>query len=135
MNGICCRRLLENVDSIFSEVKDAMLECLEKRSEITSKQVEILTSVLNNFMKLFEVQQDLVFSKLRILDPMSEEIEGVEKGIQMLEKLWKKLDVNIIPKCHLLFDHVIDQVQEYNGIADLVEHAHEAGKTLDHLVA
>ena len=47
--------------------------------------------------------------------------------------------MSVTPKCHILFDHTMDQVKAHNGIADLVEdyveHAHQAGKQLDHLVA
>ena len=53
--------------------------------------------------------------------------------------MWRKLELNITPKCHTLFDHTIDQVVDMKGIADLaedfVEKAHQFGKKLDHLVA
>ena len=70
-----------------------MLERLHKRSYVNTKKVNILTLVLDDFMPVFEVM-DVVFSKLRILDPTPEEIESTEKGIHVLEKLWEKLDLN-----------------------------------------
>ena len=76
---------------------------------------------------------------LCILDPTAEEIDNKEKAINILEKKWRKSDLSINPKCHILFFHTIDQVKCHNSIADLVqdyvEHVHQAGRHLDQLVA
>ena len=100
--------------------------------------MNILTKVLDDFHSCFEIM-NLVFSRLHILDPTAQEIDSAEKAIQMLETMWRKLQLSITPKCYILFDHTIDQVKTHNGIADLVEdyveHAHQVGKQLDHLVA
>ena len=138
MNGVCARRLLDNVDPIFERMHSLMLDKLRTNTRKTEKRVDILTKVLDDFHSLFEIM-DLVFSRLRILDPTTEEIDSAEKAIQMLKTMWRKLQLSITPKCHILFDHTIDQVRTHNGIADLVEdyveHAHQVGKKLDHLVA
>ena len=69
---------------------------------------------------------------------MLEEIKSTEEGIEMLERVWRKLGLNVTPKCHMMFDHILDQVKEHKGITDLVEdyveHAHQSRKLLDHLV-
>lgn len=82
---------------------------------------------------------DIVFVKLCLLDPTPDEIESVEVATDMLEKVWRKLQLSITPKCHIMFDHIMDQVKEHKGIVDIledyVEHAHQTGKQLDHLVA
>ena len=138
MNGVCSRRLLDNIDPIFDKVRKMMSEKLKTKSGLTKEKISLLTQVLEDFISLFDIL-DLVFSRLRILDPTAEEIESAEKGIQMLEFMWKKLQLSITPKCHILFDHTMDQVKSHNGIADLVEdyveHAHQTGKQLNHLVA
>ena len=57
----------------------------------------------------------------------------------MLNYLWDDLDLLKGPKLHILFDHTIEQVELFKGIADLVEDFvekyHQIGKKLDHLVA
>ena len=57
----------------------------------------------------------------------------------MLEKLWEDIELKQGPKLHILFDHAIDQVEFFKGIADLVEDFvekfHQVGKRLDYLVA
>ena len=62
-----------------------------------------------------------MFSTLQIFDPSPEEIEVAEKGITKLELMWRKLDLSITPKYHVLFTHTIKQVRKYNGISVLVE--------------
>ena len=49
--------------------------------------VSQLTEVIDTFESLFECM-DVVFSKLRILDPTMEEINEMTVGIKGLEKLW-----------------------------------------------
>ena len=76
---------------------------------------------------------------MRILDPSEVEIKEIGKAIKVLEGLWKKLDLNITPKMHILTCHTLDQVIMFGGIADkvedFVEKAHQMGKKLDHLVS
>ena len=138
MNGVCCWRLLDNVEDIFKEVREESMRTLRMKSNLKEKEIEILTSVLNDFFSLFQLL-DLVFSRLRVCDPSTEEIGKTEKAIKKLETMWRKLELNITPKCHILFDHTIEQVVKRKGIADLaedfVEKSHQAGKRLDHLVS
>ena len=138
MNGVCSRRLLDNVDPIFDKIRKLMSDKLDQKKSLTQEKRDLLTKTLEDFYLLFEIM-DVVFAKLRILDPTPDEIESMEVAIGMLEQVWRKLQLSITPKCHIMFDHIIDQVKEHNGIADLVEdyveHAHQLGKQLDHLVA
>ena len=115
-----------------------MLEKLTLKRDLNETKRKLLTQVVDDFYSLFEII-DIVFTKLRILDPTLEEMESTEKAIRVLEKKWRCLQLSITPKCHTLFYHTMDQVKSHNGIADLVEdyveHAHQTGKRLDHLVA
>ena len=108
------------------------------KNDTTERDVGLLTSVLDNFVSLFKIT-DLDFFTLQILDLAPDEMEIAEKGILKLEKMWKKLDSNILPRCHIVFDHTMDQVRKYNVIADIVEdfikQSHQTRKELDHLVA
>ena len=138
MNGVCSCRLLDNIDPILEKIRNMMNDKLDEKVTLTKKKRDLLTDTLEEFHTLFEVM-DIAFAKLRILDPTPDEIESTEVVINLLEKIWRKLQLSITPKCHIMFDHIMDQVREHNDIADLIEdyieHAHQTGKQLDHLVA
>ena len=61
MNGVCCRRLLDNLDVIFPAIENVVLERLN-RDVIpkTDKQRDNITLVLERFYKIFETM-DVVF--------------------------------------------------------------------------
>ena len=137
MNGVCCRRLLDSIDTIFDKVTKLVSEKLKERCK-TKEDIEYITLVLNKFRDLFEVV-DLVFYRLRILDLTDEEITKTTIAISVMNTLWKEMDLNKGPKLHILFDHAIEQIELFKGIADLVEDFvekyHQVGKKLDYLVA
>ena len=138
MNGVCCRRLLDNVKEIFDEIKNVVSDKVSQQQSKNDLEIERITLVINDFYHLFETT-DIVFFQLRILDPTLEEIESIKKSVSVFEKLWKNIDLKQGPKLHILFDHVIEQVELFKGISDLVEdfieQYHQTGKMLDHLVA
>ena len=137
MNGVCCRRLLDNLDVIFEKIKKLLLDVLRLQSK-TKKEIDYITLVMDKFISLFETI-DVVFFRLRTLDPTEEEINDAKKAVLVLEKLWEDIELKQGPKLHILFDHAIDQVEFFKGIADLVEDFvekfHQVGKRLDYLVA
>ena len=138
MNGVCCRRLLDNVDVIFEKIMIVVSEKLSTKKTMCNEQKYQLTEVVSSFKSLFECI-DVVFSKLRILDPTVEEIKEIENAIKALERLWIDLDLNVTPKMHILTTHTVEQVVRFGGIADkvedFIEKSHQIGKRLDHLVA
>ena len=137
MNGVCCRRLLDSVEIIFEEVNKLVKIKLESQGK-QENDVMKLTAVVSIFKSLFE-WMDMVFSKLRILDPTENEIEEMKRSISALEKLWMQLDLSITPKFHILTTHIIEQIIRFGGIADkvedFIEKSHQIGKKLDKLVA
>ena len=139
MNGVCCRRLLDNSDVIFRKIKSIVLERFELRKRANYEQdLELLTDKLDQYKALFETT-DVVFSYLRILNPTDEEKVKTKDAIRVLESMWRKMEIWYTPKAHILFDHASNQVEMYGGIADLaedhLERSHQDGKRLDHLVA
>ena len=138
MNGVCCRRLLDNIDNIFCEINTIIETKVSSKKSFVYTEMTRLTGVVDMFKLLFEYM-DVVFSKLRILDPSESEIEEIDTAIKGLEKLWRQLDLNITPKMHILTYHTIEQVRRFGGIADkvedFIEKSHQIGKMLDHLVA
>ena len=139
MNGVCCRRFLDNIDTIFKEITKLTSDRLKLNGKRKYDQdLMILTTTIDTFKSLFETM-DLVFSSLRILNPSEVEMKNTAESIIVLEQLWSQLDLTITPKAHILFVHTMEQVHRFGGIADLVEDfiekSHQAGKKLDHLVA
>ena len=139
MNGVCCRRLLDNIDLIFVRIKELTVCRLKTHKERDiEKDKMILTNTIDTFHYLLEIT-DVVFSNLRILSPSEEEIKETHEAIKMLENVWIELDMCITPKAHILFKHTVQQIRFFDGIADLVEdfieRFHQTGKKLDHLVA
>ena len=83
------------------------------------KDYALLTEVIDKFQCLFEIT-DVVFSHLRILDPTEEEMDSTEKAINEMKRIWKDMEIYFTPKAHILFEHMIDQIQFFEGIADVV---------------
>ena len=99
--------------------------------------IQELTKVIMTFKSLFECM-DVVFYKLRMLDPTEAEIEEIDVSIKGLASIWKELDLNVTQKMHILICHTLEQVVRFGGIADkvedFIEKAHQIGKKLNHLV-
>ena len=140
MNGVCCRRLLDNVEVIFEKVHLLVKSKMEKRNRNKNSKMRMsqLTVVIDTFQSLFQAM-DVVFSKLRIIAPSETEINEIKVGIRVLETIWEELELSVTPKFHILVTHTVEQVIRFDGIADkvedFVEKAHQIGKKLDHLVA
>ena len=109
-----------------------------ERTDGNDEKITQLTKVIDTFRSLFDCI-DLVFSKLRILDPTLAEVEEIKVSIKGLELLWNELDLSITPKMHILLEHTVEQVIRFGGISDkvedFVEKSHQIGKRLDYLVA
>ena len=139
MNGVCCRRLLDHTDTIFSKIKDLARQRINSNTTriniITISQVDL---VLDKFQELLDTL-DVTFSLLRVCDPTEDEIIKIEKTIEELESKWNNLELSHTPKLHILLKHTVEQVRRFGGIADLaedfVEKAHQIGKRMDHLTA
>ena len=141
MNGVCCRRLLTNIEEIMIEMKDLTMDRLGEGNAATRKNnrrctAAKLTQVVDDYANIFQVL-DVIFSLLRIPAPKEEEIKDLKEAIFVLEILWAKMELSVTPKAHILFDHAVDQYVAFGGIADkvedFVEKAHQHGKRLDAL--
>ena len=134
MNGVCCRRLLDNSGKIFEKIKEITAKRLgTNRYRNSENDKQLLTEVIDKFEYLFELT-DVVFSHLRIITPTEYEIADTERAIYELEKVWTDMEIYFTPKAHILFDHTMNQIRFFEGIADLVEdfieRSHQYGKNL-----
>ena len=126
MNGVCCRRLLDEVDVVFGKIIKLVIAKVEGDVEKDNAEIHKLTEVVYTFKSLFECM-DVVFSKLRILAPTDDEIEEMTIAIKALESMWHELDLSVTPKMHILITHTIAQVICFGGIANKVEDSKKPG--------
>ena len=145
MNGVCCKRFLNNIEEIMIQVRTKSLERLAQEDEDDNDEtqrkrcsVEKLTKMVDEYTTLFQVM-DIVFATLRIPAPTDEEVQEAKEAIFVLETLWRNLSLVITPKAHVLFEHTVEQFENFGGIADkvedFVEKAHQEGKRLEHLTS
>lgn len=145
LNGVCCRRLLNNIDEIMRSVhvlcKRRRLEAIDAMQEAgeedTTCSEEELTEKIRTYTNLFLVM-DNVFVLTRIIAPTEDEIDEAERAIKALEIMWKMLRLSVTVKAHILFEHTIFFMRTVEGgIADkgedFIEKAHQDGCKLEHM--
>ena len=54
MNGVCCRRLLDNVDVIFENIQSMVKDKIAKNDENNEHKIPLLFGVIDTFKELFE---------------------------------------------------------------------------------
>ena len=139
MNGVACRRLLDDIEIIFPKVRDLAHERANlNRNRTTLIEHDKIDDILDQFLSIFQTL-DVVFALLRLVDPTEEEMSNMEKIIDQLRMQWKKLELHETPKFHILTTHTLMQVRLFGGISDLaedfVEKSHQIGNRLNHLTS
>ena len=110
MNGVCCRRLLDNSGKIFEKIKEITAKSLgTNRYRNLENDKQLLTEVIDKFEYLFELT-DVVFSHLCIISSTEYEIADRERAIYELEKVWTDMEIYFTPKALILFDHTMNQI-------------------------
>ena len=142
LNGVDCRRFLDNVEEIFELIKDEAMSRIRddryKQQGGTMTESE-LEKTMSKYAKILDVM-DVCFSKLRTPEPTEDEKREGKKSVFVLKKLWIDAGINITPKAHVMFDHTIEQFCRIpGGIADkaedFVEKFHQTAKELEHITA
>ena len=139
MNGVCCRRLLDNIDILIENIHRIVLETFKKIDEgkkrTTQKDVKNHIDDMANMLRML----DYIFSLLRTPAPKQDEIQDLESALEIYEIMWKEQGYSLTPKHHVLMTVALKQVRENDGIADMaedhVEKAHQTGIRLDQLTA
>ena len=90
-----------------------MLPIYSPTIEDCDQKFETLTQVLE--------MADVVFAECNIEALTDEEINRLEKNIEILENRWRKAELAVMPKAHLMFRHLIGDVRLYGGLADKQE--------------
>ena len=139
LNGMSCQRLVQRSEEIMKQLSELCLETHSQRNDDWGYEqisAEELTNKLNLYTTIFGVL-DVVFSLIRKPAPTEGEIKELEFMIGVLDTLWRKAELSVTVKAHILFKHVVDQVKQFGGIADkvedFVEKAHQVGRNLDEL--
>ena len=139
LNGVDCRRLLNEVEDVMSDIKDESRKRLQEN--IVKYQIEVtqkeLDDKIDEYTNLFQVM-DLVFALLRTPAPTESEVKEAKEAISVLEILWYDLDISITVKAHVLFEHGFEHFsRSVGGIADrvedFIEKYHQKIKRLDSL--
>ena len=140
MNGVCCKRLLQHINEIFDIIKKIATKRLQHQihAGVNRCLFQELTSCFELYHNLFRTL-DHTFSLLRIPGPNEEEIDDIRKSLLVLESLWREIKISITPKAHVMFVHTLEQVIDFDGIADkvedYVEKAHQIGNKLNHFTS
>ena len=135
MNGVCCKRLLQNIPNILGFIKELASERLQHQIDANVNRATLteLTTFFQQFKNLF-MTLDHTYSLLRIPGPNEEDINDIRSSLKVLEKLWREIKFGITPKAHVMFVHTLQQSIEFDIIADKVEDyvkkAHQIGKKL-----
>ena len=71
--------------------------------------------------------------------PTDNEVKDIQEALVLLENLWMEIELSIMPDACVLFDHTLEQVDKFNGIADkvedFIERAHQIGLKWNHYTA
>ena len=137
--GGSCIRLLDNNTKVMEEIKsvcDARLA--SPRSIRNPCSQERLDAKFEEFSNLFSAL-DAAFSLLRLVKPSEDEIEEAKKAVSVLEQLWRQAKLSITLKAHIIFNHAIQQMIDFEGLGDkcedFIERGHQTGAKLSHLTA
>ena len=131
---------MQHIGEILDTMKDIVSTWLRDQidANVNGCTFEELTSCFEQYHNLLRTL-DHTFSLLRIPGPSKEEIDDIQDSLIVLEKLWRQIKISITPKAHVMFVHTLDQVIEFDSIADkvedYVEKAHQIGKKLEHLTS
>ena len=72
---------------------------------------------LNQFSKPFQTI-DTTFASLYIIVLTEEELSFTNDSTDILQETWMKINFNLSPKVHILFEHTCKQQQRLGGITD-----------------
>ena len=125
-----CRKILDNIESIMRKTEKVVISERKKPSKISDK--DVLTK-LKSYETLFKML-DATLSQMNIVNPTQVKIHEFENLKNEMMKLWRKLNISITTKAHLLKHHVRQQLQLFKGIGDKAEHhierEHQVGSRL-----
>jgi hypothetical protein len=140
LNGVDCRKLMDNVVNIVRDIKEEARKVLVKNRERFGAELtltdEALHEKMESFNRLLRVM-DVVFATLRTPAPTSGEHVTAKESIGVFKELWCGMGISITVKAHVLFDHAVDQFMKEGGVADrgedFIEKHHQKVGRIDHL--
>ena len=137
--GGSCRNLLDKNKKVMEEIKlvcDDMIKI--PRAIVNPCSQEVLDQKIAEISDLLSAL-DAVFSLLRLVKPSEEEIEHTKKAVAILKRLWKQAGISTTIKTHIIFDHAVEQMIQFEGLGDkcedFIERGHQIGNKLSHLTA
>jgi hypothetical protein len=116
--------LLDNHQIIMDDIASVCHEFINKHLEsnlcIPCPTIDYINDIIDEHCRLFQAQ-DAVYSHLRIIDPTRIEMQQTRENIDVMKKLWNKMELSITPKAHLIFFHAANDQLIYGGLGDKIE--------------
>ena len=106
-NGVSCRKILDNIESIMRKTEKVVISERKKPSETSDKEVLAKLKSYEILLKML----DATLSQMNIVNPTEVEIHEFENRKNEMMKLWRKLNISITTKAHLLEHHVHQQLK------------------------
>jgi len=144
-NGPAIKSLMANAGEIFNAMEDYLLELAIEKGVMTDDKREQLVFCLRVYKSCLQ-NFDAVFSRLRNKNTKNkQEVESIDARIADVKqylvaglKCWRKLKLSVMPKVHLMEDHLLHKMVELECLEhydeEFVERAHQKGVAYNKLV-
>ena len=126
LTGVDLKKLFRKSHHFIRRLKKLCKKRLEERNNDPDDNINIPPSyeevcqILDDHKNLFWMQE-AVYLSARLTSPSKKEIERTRALVNEMKELWKKKNFSITTKAHLLFEHLVDQMERFHGIGDKTE--------------
>jgi len=131
--GPSVKALMANADDIFSSLEVFLLDVANEKKVLNDEEIDQLSARMR-FYRYTLRNFDGFFSLLRDKHSDTEYDEKMKQLKLFLDtalQCWRRLNISITPKLHLLEDHVFDIIQNIKTLEyfdeEFVERAHQKG--------
>ena len=128
LTGVKVKVLLQNIDHIFGDFRATLLGIDDRAAD--DNEIELILQMYSHLGFLL----DGIFSLGRIKCGKlnDEQVSLTRRMVKATLHLWRSLRLSMSgPKIHGMEDHLVEQMQRYNGIGDFcedfIEQAHQYG--------
>jgi hypothetical protein len=130
-NGVSCRIIMREHRDLIRHIKD--LAVIIKGDDADSNEMEEFLDTIGQLLHTL----DYIWASVRgveMIDPSAEQLRDLKSACAIAETHWNMLELSVTPKAHLMFHHLVDQMGELGGLADmpddLIEFEHQRWKKL-----
>jgi len=131
--GPSVKSLMSNADDIFSSLEVFLTDVAEENGILIEEEVEQVQARLQVYQLALK-NFDRLFSLLREKDStlnVTEKNEQLAKFLDAAILCWRRLNMSVTPKLHILEDHLLDVIAHIETLQyfdeEFVERAHQKG--------